>query len=233
MTQFHRDAAKRPATTRPPSTRVFTRTWGIVLALTASAMTTPGAARDGSGLYDLVGMRASSAERELRDRGYRFQTGYAGDKNRHAFWWNSKHDRCVDVKTRDGRIRAIDDASAKDCGKKSGSGTGTAVAVVAGAALIAALAASASHKSDAKKSADGPSGNGNGAVTVSDLNGWRASTADSELRNRGFANVDAFQSGNTSYTIWYRRESAQCVQMTTADGKASDVRDIGTHEKCK
>lgn len=205
----------------------------IVLALAGATISTSGAAKDYSNLYDLVGMRASSAEGELDDRGYRYQNGYDGEKSKHAYWWNGKHDRCVEVVTRNGRIRSIDDATDKDCGKKSGSGTGTAVAAVAGVALIAAIAAAASHKSGDKKTTDAASGTPGGAITVSDLNGWRASTADTELRNRGFANVDAFQSGNTSYTIWYRKESAQCVQMTTADGKASDVRDIGTHAKCK
>ncbi|WP_395332766.1 hypothetical protein WBP06_05840 [Novosphingobium sp. BL-8H] len=219
--------------------RGATRAFAIALTLAGAMVSTPGAARDYSDLNDLVGMRASSAERELDDRGYRYQTGYDGEKSAHAFWWNGKHDRCVAVVTRNGRIRSIDDATDKDCGKKSGSGAGTAVAVVAGAALIAALAAAASHKSNDKKTTDAGSSSGsgtgaaNGAVTVSDLNGWRASTADTELRNRCFANVDAFQSGSTSYTIWYRRDSGQCVQMTTADGKASDVRDIGTHAKCK
>ncbi|WP_395394569.1 hypothetical protein WBP07_04755 [Novosphingobium sp. BL-8A] len=221
---------------------------GIAIAsmLAAFMMSTPVMARDYSNLSDLIGLRANSAERELQDRGYRYQTGYDGDRNAHAFWWDGKHDRCVEVKTRNGRIRSIDDASAKDCGKKSGSGTGTAVAVVAGAALIAALAAAASNKSAGKKTTDStPTDTGtpvdtattapaaSDAVTVSDMNGWRASSADVELKNRGFTNVDAMQSGSTSYTIWYRRASSQCVQMTTAEGKTTDVRDIGTHPKCK
>lgn len=212
----------------------------IAAMLAASATTTPVIARDYSNLSDLVGLRAGSAERELEDRGYRYQTGFDGDRNRHAYWWNGKHDRCVEVKTRDGRIRSIDDANIKDCGKKSGSGTGTAVAVVAGAALIAALAAAASNKSSSKKVTDSTPANAgtrtpvaSDAVTVSDMNGWRASSADVELTNRGFTNVDAMQSGSTSYTIWYRRASGQCVQMTTAEGKATDVRDIGTRPKCK
>lgn len=214
--------------------------FAIVLTLIGSAASTTAVARDYSNLYDLVGMRASSAERELQDRGYRYQTGYDGNKSAHAYWWNNKHDRCVEAVTRNGRIRSIDDASDKDCGKKSGSGTGTAVAVVAGAALIAALAAAAS-KSGNKKADSAATPNdtattapaASNAVTVSDMNGWRASSADVELNNRGFTNVDAMQSGSTSYTIWYRKISSQCVQMTTVEGKATDVRDIGTHPKCK
>jgi len=71
------------------------------------------------------------------------------------------------------------------------------------------------------------------AETVSDLNGVRASSADSQLTSRGFRNVDGFKSGTTSYSIWYNDRTEQCVQMTVADGDATDVRDIHEHPKCR
>jgi len=67
----------------------------------------------------------------------------------------------------------------------------------------------------------------------SDLNGSRASSADSTLRQWGFNDVDSFDSSNTRYTIWYKRSTGQCIQMTTADGRAVDVRGIGTHPACR
>lgn len=66
-----------------------------------------------------------------------------------------------------------------------------------------------------------------------DLNGARAGDADSTLTSRGFKNVDGFKSANTSYTIWSRRDSHQCVQMTVAEGRVEDIRDIGSHPKCR
>ena len=75
----------------------------------------------------------------------------------------------------------------------------------------------------------GNSGNG---VDVSDLVGARASSGQSELRSRGFRNVDTFKTGNTSYTIWWRRSSGQCIQVATADGRFDSVSDIGSHPKC-
>ena len=60
-----------------------------------------------------------------------------------------------------------------------------------------------------------------------------AAGADGELTRRGFKNVDGFKSGNTAYTIWSRRDTHQCVQMTVAEGRVEDVRDIGTHPKCR
>ena len=72
----------------------------------------------------------------------------------------------------------------------------------------------------------------NSPAQYSDLNGARASSADSSLRQRGFRNVDGFKSGYTAYTVWYRSSSRQCVQMTVADGRVQDIRDIRTHPKC-
>ncbi|XVJ64316.1 MAG: hypothetical protein HEQ22_02690 [Sphingopyxis sp.] len=69
--------------------------------------------------------------------------------------------------------------------------------------------------------------------TFMDLNGARAAGADEEMRRRGFANVDSFKSGNTAYSIWNRRASRQCVQMTVADGRVYDIRDIQTHPRCR
>ena len=66
-----------------------------------------------------------------------------------------------------------------------------------------------------------------------DLQGARASSADSELRRRGFNDVDAFKSASTAYTIWARPASNQCLQMTVADGRVYDIRDIGTNPKCR
>lgn len=67
----------------------------------------------------------------------------------------------------------------------------------------------------------------------SDLHGIRASSADSALRDRGFRDVDAFKTDNTAYTYWYSRDTGQCLQMTVADGRVEDIRDIGTHPNCR
>ena len=71
------------------------------------------------------------------------------------------------------------------------------------------------------------------SVDISDLNGARAGGADGEMTRRGFKNVDGFKSGNTAYSIWSRRDTHQCVQMTVAEGRVDDIRDIGTHPKCR
>lgn len=70
-------------------------------------------------------------------------------------------------------------------------------------------------------------------VKVDDLVGARAAGALDDLGRRGFANVDAFQSGNDSGTIWWNKSTRQCLQVITADGRINSVNDIQTHPKCR
>ncbi|EDL47742.1 hypothetical protein ED21_31149 [Erythrobacter sp. SD-21] len=66
-----------------------------------------------------------------------------------------------------------------------------------------------------------------------DLKDARAAGGMSELERRGFRQVDNFTSGNTRYSIQWQPQSRQCVQVTIADGRFYDVRDIGNHPKCR
>ena len=68
---------------------------------------------------------------------------------------------------------------------------------------------------------------------IDDLQGARAAGGMDELERRGFTQVDNFTSGNTRYSIQWKRDTRQCVQVTIADGKFYDIRDIGTHPNCR
>lgn len=68
---------------------------------------------------------------------------------------------------------------------------------------------------------------------INDLSGARAAGGMEDLERRGFRQVDNFTSGDTRYSIQYRPQSRQCVQVTIADGKFYDVRDIEQHPKCR
>ena len=70
------------------------------------------------------------------------------------------------------------------------------------------------------------------AVSYMDLKGARASAIDT-MSSRGFRQVDNFTSGNTRYSIQYNARTNQCVQVTVADGRLYDLRDIGSHPKCR
>ncbi|MCJ2178590.1 hypothetical protein [Novosphingobium album (ex Hu et al. 2023)] len=66
-----------------------------------------------------------------------------------------------------------------------------------------------------------------------DLQGARAAGAMDELNRRGFVQVDNFASGNARYSIRWRQQSNQCLQLIVANGRIDDVRDIQTHPKCR
>lgn len=53
------------------------------------------------------------------------------------------------------------------------------------------------------------------------------------MTRRGFADKDSFSSGSTQYGIFYNRSTRQCVQLTMADGRIYDAREIGSHPKCR
>jgi hypothetical protein len=68
---------------------------------------------------------------------------------------------------------------------------------------------------------------------VPNLQGMRGSSADSELRRRGYTNVATEKNGNSSYTIWYNRNTRQCLQMGLADGRVANLVDIRSHRSCR
>jgi len=70
-------------------------------------------------------------------------------------------------------------------------------------------------------------------VGFSDLTGARGSSADSALNDRGFRNVDGFKQGSAAYTIWYNRNSGQCLQMIVADGRVENISDIRQYPACR
>ncbi|TVV71026.1 hypothetical protein [Sphingomonas solaris] len=112
---------------------------GPGLVITAAMIVMPPAgAQTPGGLGDLVGARGSSAELDLRSRGY----ALSGNKDGSPVWWNKAKSSCVLVYVDDGRVQSIRSVKAKDCGK---GGSGNAVAAVAiGAILAGAIIAGSS-----------------------------------------------------------------------------------------
>jgi hypothetical protein len=80
----------------------------------------------------------------------------------------------------------------------------------------------------------GSGGSGGGyPVRFDDLVGVRGSSAEDAMRDRGFRNVDGFKQGSTAYTIWYRDNSRQCVQVAVANGRVDSAVDIQAHPACR
>jgi len=75
-----------------------------------------------SSLQSLVGMRASSGERELEDRGYKFANSSKGSDRIWANWWNRSEHKCITVVTKDGKYDSITDTLPADCDKSGSSG---------------------------------------------------------------------------------------------------------------
>jgi hypothetical protein len=75
-------------------------------------------------------------------------------------------------------------------------------------------------------------GHGAAAGGLAGIAGMDSIAAIDAMTERGFANVDSLESGNTQYGIFYNRSSRLCAQLTMADGKVLDARDIKTHPKC-
>lgn len=69
--------------------------------------------------------------------------------------------------------------------------------------------------------------------SVNDLQGSRASGAESTMRQRGFSNKNTFKMGDASYQIWFNSGSRQCIQVIVSDGRYENVRDIGSSPYCR
>lgn len=87
---------------------------------------------------------------------------------------------------------------------------------------------------DRGRSGGGWGGGGSDQSGFSDLVGARAAGVQTDLGNRGFRQVDSFQSGSNGVgSVWWNGRSRQCVQMITADGRADSIIDIGQHPRCR
>ncbi|GJL83993.1 MAG: hypothetical protein DHS20C01_36270 [marine bacterium B5-7] len=154
-------------------------------------------------IQDLVGMRTRSGERELEDLGFQFINSQSGSGRKWSNWWNRSERKCITVVTMRERIDSVTDTLPPDCERHGSSGSG------------------------------GTQNGYGSSADYSDLVGLRASSAERELEDRGFRNVDSFKSGSTAYTIWYKRRGHHCLQMAIADGRADSIVDIHRHDECR
>jgi len=56
-------------------------------------------------------------------------------------------------------------------------------------------------------------------VSIDDLVGANAASADSALRQRGFRDTGGYKQDGKSYVTWYNASTRQCVQAVTRDGR--------------
>lgn len=68
---------------------------------------------------------------------------------------------------------------------------------------------------------------------VRDLQGSRASGAESQMQSRGFRNMNTYKAGDASYQTWYNGGTRQCIQVIVSDGRYESVNDIGSSPYCR
>ncbi len=73
-------------------------------------------AQEGS-LQNLVGGKASSTEMDLESRGYRLISTKKDNYASYTTWWSDDKNKCISVKTADGRTASIIKLSPSDCGQ--------------------------------------------------------------------------------------------------------------------
>lgn len=81
-------------------------------------------------------------------------------------------------------------------------------------------------------SGGGGSGGG-GENSLRGIAGMGSIEAIDAMTSRGFRDVDSLTTGNTQYGIFYNRSAKVCAQLTMANGKVLDAKDIRTHPKCR
>lgn len=63
-------------------------------------------------------------------------------------------------------------------------------------------------------------------VSLNDLEGARASSADTALNDRGFRRKGGYQEENKIVATWYNSRTRQCVEIVTKEGHIKHIKDI-------
>lgn len=152
---------------------------------------------------DLIGIRSSSGMEQLARRGFVQVDNFTSGTTRYSIQYRLRSRECIQVTQADGRFTDVRDIGTHPNCNREG---------MAGGSSGTAAAT---------------------PVGFSDLQGTRAAGGMTAMEQRGFRQVDNFTSGNARYSIQWRAASRQCVQITIADGRFEDIRDIGEHPECR
>lgn len=66
-------------------------------------------------LNDLVGMKASSLDSEMKARGFVSKGGFQRAGAAYSTWWNASTEQCVFVTTKEGRVHEVKPTYEGDC----------------------------------------------------------------------------------------------------------------------
>jgi hypothetical protein len=162
----------------------------LVAGLAIAALLLSSVSALASTFTDLEGVRASSAENTIMQRGYHAHHSSPAPNGRYTYWWNNLSKSCIRTFTSDGVIAATKTVSGADCGwyggatNNSSSNSGgnkdaAAAAAVAAAALIGVAALT--HKSHHREDQEYQDPQGYGDFEI----GYRDGLYNHSYQNRG------------------------------------------------
>ncbi|MBL8180860.1 MAG: hypothetical protein JNL64_04550 [Blastocatellia bacterium] len=77
------------------------------------------------------------------------------------------------------------------------------------------------------------SNSNSGYASIQGLSGKSRFDGTLEMVRRGFKQVDVSNAGSTTYLIYWRSSSRQCVRVSLVANRFDTVDDIGSHSKCR
>lgn len=158
------------------------------------------------GLSDLVGAKAGQAENTVKQRGYTWVKTDKQAAGIYSYWTESGSDKCVTIRTSDGRYQSIVYSPKFDCENT-------------------ASTESAAH---AKKPQAGDT-----VPALSDLVGAKAGQAENTVKQRGYTWVKTDKQAAGIYSYWTEKGTGECVTIRTADGRYQSIVYTGGKEDCE
>jgi hypothetical protein len=178
-----------------------------------------------SGLEDLIEMRASYLDQEMKDRGYKFVKTTTDGNLKNSIYHNRSANQCVKCVTANGKVVSISN-SYGDCPNNS-----------YGSNSYNNYGYNNYHNHDNQNSYHTGSysnynyGNNNYGVNRSngnyeyydDLVYKDARNAYSKLQQRGFYEVKKVQDGGNTYKLFYNDRTRQCIKTTSRDERITSI----------
>ncbi len=147
-------------------------------------------------LDDLIGVRASSSENAIEDRGYDLIKVDKSSDQIYQYWWNDRKNRCAIVRISDGKVRSAVRAPDSDCEKGRYSN---------------------SNNRDRNRRGD------RDYVEYKDLEGEMATRAYDRLERRGFREGKNHSNDGKTYRVWYNNRTDQCIKTLSVNKRIKEI----------
>ena len=146
-----------------------------------------------SDVSDLIGVRASSGEQELRARGYSLTSSKTGSATKWGYWWNS-----------------------------SGNGAAVAIGAAAIIGALA-IASSNKHKDREDNWNQYPGGSGVTPYELRYILGMKVKRAENELSDRRYKFATAGSGNYNRWGYWWNKREDSCIGVTYSGGRVESI----------